>query len=271
MRELIDEIIEYMNYLKRECSLDVTVHFDKLSFLEFPEYAVKMLLHYNQHSNPFCIMVKSMEKGHRKCMFCQIRIIKKCAEQTEFCGVCHAGVSEYIHAVKSRERAVGFVSVSGYRKNGANTAGLFSEYYRQCLSEEPIPVDVCRIVIPPLCRMFELFLSTIPERGSEGSEYHLMLRFIYEHHNKMELADLCRAFHRSPSYVSHMFKQKSGMTLRAYCNRLKIEDAKRLLLASDFPITEAAFAVGFSDVSYFIHIFKKITGETPLKWRKLNK
>ena len=116
------------------------------------------------------------------------------------------------------------------------------------------------------------FVSTLSENIGEGEdvEYKLMLNYIAMNHH-VSLDDLCGQFHRSRSYISHMFGKKCGMTLPAYCNRLKIEDAKELLKKTDMPITEIAYSAGFGDVSYFINLFGKMTGITPLKWRKLNK
>ena len=66
-----------------------------------------------------------------------------------------------------------------------------------------------------------------------------------------------------------MFKSSSGMTIRAYANLLKLEDAKKLLSETDLSITEIALDTGFNDVSYFIKLFKKQFGISPLKYRKL--
>ena len=73
---------------------------------------------------------------------------------------------------------------------------------------------------------------------------------------------------RSRSYISHMFKSRCGVTIRAYCNRLKLEDAKNLLGKTDLPITEIALNVGFGDVSYFIRLFRERFSMTPLQYRK---
>jgi hypothetical protein len=54
------------------------------------------------------------------------------------------------------------------------------------------------------------------------------------------------------------------MTIRAYCNALKLEDSKTLLLTTDYSITDIALDLGFSDTSYFISLFKKKYGISPL-------
>jgi len=47
-----------------------------------------------------------------------------------------------------------------------------------------------------------------------------------------------------------------------------IDEAKRLLAYTDAPISDIAFELHFSTVSYFIRRFRQHTGETPLLYRK---
>ncbi|WP_372934613.1 helix-turn-helix domain-containing protein [Mariniphaga sediminis] len=46
-----------------------------------------------------------------------------------------------------------------------------------------------------------------------------------------------------------------------------MEKSKRHLLATNHPIKEIAFHLGFSDVSYFTRFFKKHTNLTPKEFR----
>lgn len=271
MNELISQVSKYIKYLRVNCGLDVSIHFSQDILSGFPEEAVKNLLVYNTHDNPYCILVKAMDNGFRKCVFCQKRIIKKCESEKEFSGTCHAGVYEYVYGLYSDGRAIGFISVSGYREMEYEKKNLYTKGWKEYLKSEEIPIEICRTLIPPLCRMIELLFKYLPKEFTQGSEYNLMLQYVNEHHNKIELEDLCQIFHRSQSYVSHIFKKKTGVTLKTYCNRLKIEDAKKLLSMTDFQITEVAFAAGFNDVSYFISVFRRFTGSTPFQWRKLKK
>ena len=48
-----------------------------------------------------------------------------------------------------------------------------------------------------------------------------------------------------------------------YITRKRIERAELLLLTENLPVKEVAFELGFSDLSYFIRLFKKVTGKTP--------
>ncbi|WP_219835431.1 helix-turn-helix domain-containing protein [Paenibacillus sp. R14(2021)] len=71
----------------------------------------------------------------------------------------------------------------------------------------------------------------------------------------------------SKEHLSRMFKQVTGSTVMDYIITKRIEEANRLLQAS-VSIKNAAEAVGYTDLTYFHRIFKKITGVTPAQARR---
>ena len=72
---------------------------------------------------------------------------------------------------------------------------------------------------------------------------------------------------RFGSIISHPLAQRrqqlTGLTTVQFQNKLKIDKAKDLIISRSCNITEAAEAVGFSDVYYFSRMFRKITGKNP--------
>jgi len=57
------------------------------------------------------------------------------------------------------------------------------------------------------------------------------------------------------------------LTFTEFVNHYRINKAKKLLLL-DHNITEACFECGFESVSYFNRVFKKVTNENPLAFKK---
>jgi YesN/AraC family two-component response regulator len=74
-----------------------------------------------------------------------------------------------------------------------------------------------------------------------------------------------------PSYLSRTFKKELGMTLTAYINTLRIEEAKYMLDYSNESVTEIASSVGYNDPNYFSKVFMKLEHVTPHEYRKRKK
>ncbi|WP_375445847.1 helix-turn-helix domain-containing protein [uncultured Fibrella sp.] len=62
-------------------------------------------------------------------------------------------------------------------------------------------------------------------------------------------------------------KRMTGLTFTQLLNQYRVNQARKLLL-SDFTVTEAAEASGFESLSYFNKIFRRVTGENPLQFKK---
>ncbi|MFC4812713.1 helix-turn-helix transcriptional regulator [Paenibacillus sp. GCM10023250] len=88
---------------------------------------------------------------------------------------------------------------------------------------------------------------------------------------KLTLAELAGRFFVSPYYLSRSFKAVTGFTLIEYVNLTRIREARRLLRETDLKIIAVAERTGFESAGHFDRVFKKLTGATPLLYRKLNR
>lgn len=83
---------------------------------------------------------------------------------------------------------------------------------------------------------------------------------------------LAGMFFISPNYLSTIFNEKNGMSLKDYINKLRIEKAKEYLRETNMKISDISKKVGYSQLSYFGSIFKKMEDCTPNGYRaKLKK
>jgi AraC-like DNA-binding protein len=64
------------------------------------------------------------------------------------------------------------------------------------------------------------------------------------------------------------FRERANKTFIKFLNEIRISNACRLLAEQDLPVARICYNCGYSNVSYFIKQFKKITGFTPLSYKK---
>ena len=83
----------------------------------------------------------------------------------------------------------------------------------------------------------------------------------------IKLSDIADAFGYSPKYLSHLFSEINGTSLKQFILSTKMETASYYLTDSDRTITEIASEVGFSDMHNFSRTFKRLTGLTPSEYR----
>ncbi len=64
------------------------------------------------------------------------------------------------------------------------------------------------------------------------------------------------------------FREETGQTPALYVNACKVEQAKLALEGTDRSVTDIAYDLGWSSGNYFCTVFKKLTGVSPLQYRK---
>ena len=64
------------------------------------------------------------------------------------------------------------------------------------------------------------------------------------------------------------FREQTGQTPALYVPSRKVERAKLELERTDESITDIAYNLGGSSGNYFCSVFKKLTGTSPLQYRK---
>ena len=87
---------------------------------------------------------------------------------------------------------------------------------------------------------------------------------------KISTSEIAEYIGKSSGYVTTEFKKATGINLSDYISELKVNEARDLLKYTDKSFIEISNYLGFSSQSYFIRIFKKITGATPKEYRIKN-
>ncbi|MNC57108.1 HTH-type transcriptional regulator YesS [compost metagenome] len=100
---------------------------------------------------------------------------------------------------------------------------------------------------------------------AERAEIYLRQHYQSEITNEL----LGRVLHFHPNYIVRCMKEIFRCTPMEYLNRIRMEQAKLLLIKTEWPIVKVAEHVGFQYAPYFSACFKRYTGMPPQAFRQL--
>ncbi len=88
------------------------------------------------------------------------------------------------------------------------------------------------------------------------------------YHRNLRVNDYADMLAVTPNHLTQMVRQITGKTSVSLLQEKYIVETKRLLLHSSLTVSEIASMLNFEDQSYFTKFFKRITGLTPVQYRK---
>lgn len=119
-----------------------------------------------------------------------------------------------------------------------------------------------------LCRMLHLLAFDF-RREHTQEPLAAILRYLDRNLGETATIDeLSEHFHLSAATLHRLFRRHLGVSPIHYQLKRKMEAAKRLLLATEEPIKEIAFRLGYSNALYFSSEFHRFTGESPRNFRR---
>ena len=97
-----------------------------------------------------------------------------------------------------------------------------------------------------------------------------VLQFIAEHYTEpLDATVIAYKFLISRSKLDRDFKQFTGVTIHAFLDMCRLNQAKMLLeLCPDMSVSSISTECGFTNETYFFPFFKKNVGMTPIEYRR---
>ena len=104
----------------------------------------------------------------------------------------------------------------------------------------------------------------------KNEEKHRVYEYINQHFAEYDLTmdKMVRELGVTEDVIGKIIFDYTGKGYREYIIYLRIEYAKILLQEEKYSVAEVCYKVGYVNVSYFIKLFKKMTGTTPLKFKQ---
>ena len=101
---------------------------------------------------------------------------------------------------------------------------------------------------------------------SGGLDTSVAIRWLKDNFAEtLRIGSLARRMGLSPSAFHLHFKGVTGMSPLQYQKRLRLQEARRLMLGEGLDAAEAAFRVGYESPSQFSREFKRLFGVTPVE------
>lgn len=107
-------------------------------------------------------------------------------------------------------------------------------------------------------------------KDRENSHIKLAKQYMLSHLSEdVRLEEIANEVHLAPNYLCSVFKKDTGKTIMQYLAEQRIDLAKRLILTQSEELYKISELCGFSDYNHFSHTFKKISGVSPMFYRKI--
>ncbi len=289
-----DVLARFIEYTQEQLNVHVYVK-DYVDFILLDDELTQALGNYLAHNSPYCRYIKSDGNRYIKCTSMMDGIIRRLSRApVNYCGVCHAGVKEYICPIISGGRLIGTVHAGDFAVEERYVCRFLSaagegaeldrhkalELYRANMQQGS--PDTRRLKFH--LEIIALTLATIFSRAAGYGDYSPLkqdtvlfhnriiansIEFLQQHYTEdLRVRDVAEHCNCSVSCLSHLFKSRIGMSFSVYLTKLRLDEARRQLTDTSLSIAEIAANCGFSDPNYFTRVFTRSVGLTPRQMRK---
>ncbi|MBU3877490.1 response regulator [Faecalicatena sp. AGMB00832] len=94
------------------------------------------------------------------------------------------------------------------------------------------------------------------------------IAYIVNNYDRIEsLSEVADYVNINAEYFCRLFKAETGVTFNSYLTNYRIQKAVELLTKTELKVYEVAEKVGYSNLSYFSRVFKKVTGVNPFFYK----
>lgn len=160
-------------------------------------------------------------------------------------------------------------SLRGYRVTGPTkeklTSVILSTKNKTGLDRLSVFVEIFQVLTSS--RHLKSLSVTAPygvHQPIEGKRMNDVIQFTFkESHRKVYLEEVAEIAHLSTEAFCRYFKMRTQKTYTTFLNEVRVSNACRLLMNQEMSIQDVCFQSGFTNISNFNRIFKRVTGKSP--------
>jgi YesN/AraC family two-component response regulator len=286
------ELQKLIDILSDAKNIHISIHFLTGAYQQDSALTIQPVnkVHYCK----FCNEAKMTKKGLSLCMKNKYMSINKAMNtKCQFIGKCYLGITEIVTPVffndnlfciiylgnilikEDMSETIRYIQYAS-RVTHINEEQLTRLFHKsEQISQEKLNTytKMADIISSCVHLILDAHKDRFQGKRTNSDKKHWVIQQTIEYidqfyNTDLKLSQISDLFFVNTQYLSRLFSKNMGITFVEYINLIRIKEAKILLEETDSKIIEIAYKVGFNNVTYFNLIFKKITGQAPLEYRK---
>lgn len=231
----------------------------------------------------FCALLRTNPETRERCQASDVHACQQCRQTGKlYQYTCHAGLTEVVAPLRCGNM------ITGYIMFGQVLVTPPTEAHWQTILDRLDDRDLDRDALKEIYfhkhthTMDQLLASAQILEACAGYLYLQRLIFLQEDslpqqidaylsenlQGDLSVQALCTHFGISRSKLYGIAREYYNMGIEQLTRKLRVNGAKKLLTQTTLPVSEVATRVGYGDYNYFIKVFKKETGATPVQYRR---
>lgn len=240
------------------------------------------ILAYPKANSEFCSIMHKNKVSSKGCFESTRRLCEKCAEKNELIfEKCHAGLTEVIAPLTDGNAVIGYIMFGQFR-NDEN-----KEVFLQSVLKNTEKYNINTEQLTRAASKIRYYSNSNSANASKILDalatYIVSEKLVYFDANSIGLqiveyirnnteknlsvASLCEKFYLSKSALYKITKSLMPEGVARFIKKTRLEKAAYLLRYTDKSLMEITEEIGFSDIEYFLRVFKKEKGMNVTKYR----
>ncbi len=150
---------------------------------------------------------------------------------------------------------------------------LVREWYADLFYREVAVEYLLKHLLIIVNRLFSKGVSQnqlpVKSKAQIGPTVYNLMQYIDQHiAENLRVKDLAKMCNYSESYLSHVFKSKTGVSIQTYIVNTKMKHALSMLQSNSYNITEISQKLNYESPQTFTKSFKKMMGYSPTEFRE---
>lgn len=185
------------------------------------------------------------------------------------CGITHLSLANLADNHIITKQQIPVLNVGRY---AASLVGFFEQFITYSTQNSELKNEVMHYsVMSFILMVYDIFNTHIDHISHKKITLGQRIKELLDKYylQGITVHSISEALNVNRYYLSHVFKDFSGLSPKQYIIRRRIGEAQSLLLNTNDSVEKIAHRVGYHNVNNFHSIFEKVLGMSPVKYKKL--